>query len=206
MLTMNSVNILCWVFTYIGYLFIQSFIINGIHASAEGETKILPDGSEKDAGMILYPLKKYLLQYKLKKNYYEGAEFNKIWNFLRHKYINVIPPSVKDNGINKITASGKEDLETMKKLCYVFERDHEIMWMNEDDSFTFYKEYKDYKFSKYVRMPVIQCVKCMSSFWSLALTFLPVVVCLFGFQWWLIPLCVCNIFALAYLNKLIYKP
>lgn len=202
---MNPFYVACWVFAYIGFLFIQSFIINGIKASADGETKILPDGSEQDSNMILYPFQKYLLQFTWRKIFYSGAEFNKLWDMLKHKYINIIPASVKIDNF-KISFTGEEDIEIMKKLCYVIERDHEVKCQYDGKNFTFYKEYRDYKFSKYIRMPIIQCIKCMSSFWSVFLTFFPVMIYFFGFQWWLLPMGLLNIFALTYINKLIYKP
>lgn len=202
---MNPFHIVCWVFAFIGYLFIQSFVINGIHASADGDTKILPDGSEKDSEMILYPLQKFLLQYKLKKIFYSGQEFKKMWDLLRHKYINIIPPSVDADALDKLVFTKEEDIETMKKLCYVIERDHEINWMYNNGAFIFYKQYRDYRFSKYIRLPIIQCIKCMSSFWSLVLTFFPVMIFVFGLHWWLLPLWVFNVFALAYLNKALYR-
>lgn len=201
---MNSINVLCWVFAYIGYLFLQSFVINGIKLSADGETVILPDGSEQDSSMILYPLQKYMMQFKMRKIFFKGEQFDKLWEMLKHKYINIIPASLKiDNG--KLFFSKDEDVEIMKKLCYVIERDHDTNWQYDGDSFSFYKEFRQYRFNKYLRMPVIQCIKCMSSFWSTVLTFLPVMIYFFGLQWWLLPLWLINIFALTYLNKLIYR-
>ena len=201
---MDPFQICCWVFAYIGFLFIQSFIINGIKLSANGETKILPDGSEQDSNMILYPLQKYLLQNKPRKIFYAGIEFDKLWEMLKHKYMNVIPESIMINE-NRLSFDNDEDVEIMKKLGYVFERDHEIKWQFDGQVFTFYKEFPEFKFSKYVRMPIIQCIKCMSSFWSIVLTFLPVMIYFFGLQWWLIPLGIVNIFALAYLNYRLYS-
>ena len=116
---MDSFQVCCWVFAYIGFLFIQSFIINGIKLSANGETETLPDGSEKDSNMILYPLQKYLLQSKDRKIFYSGKEFDKLWDMLKHKYIKVIPESIMINE-NKISFESEEDVEIMKKLSYVF--------------------------------------------------------------------------------------
>ena len=201
---MSSINVLCWVFSYIGYLFIQGFIINGIHTSADGETNILPDGSEQDSSMVLYPLKKYLMQFKVRKIFFSGNEFDKLWEKLKHKYINIIPASVsvKDS---KVWFTNEEDVEVMKKLCYVIERDHDTKWLYDGESFSFYKVFPQYRFSKYLRMPIIQCIKCMSSFWSTVLTFLPPMLYFFGFQWWILPLWIVNMFALTYVNKLLYR-
>ena len=101
--------------------------------------------------------------------------------------------------------SNEEDVEIMKKLCYVIERDHDTKWFYDGASFSFYKEFPQYRFSKYLRMPIIQCIKCMSSFWSTVLTFLPVMLYFFGFQWWILPLWIVNVFALTYVNKLLYR-
>lgn len=203
MTDLHAVDVLCWVFAFIGYLFIQGFVINGIAAAASGETITLPDGTKKDSNMILYPLQKFLLQYVDEKIYYSGAEFKKLWDMLRHKYINIIPASADASSMHKIVFSSDEDAEVMKKLCYVIERDHEVKSMYHDGAFVFYKEFKKYKFSKYVRLPIIQCIKCMSSFWSLVLTFFPVMLYIFGFHWWLLPLWVINVFALSYVNLLL---
>ena len=202
---MNPVHVLCWVFSYIGYLFIQGFIINGIKSAADGETKILPDGSERDSPMILYPMQKYLLQFKLRKIFYSGDEFNKLWELLKHKYINIIPATAIVINMRKVGFTKVDEIEIMKKLCYVIERDHEVKWECDGENFSFYKEVKDYKFSKYIRLPIIQCVKCMASFWSIFLTFFPVMIFLFGFHWWLLPLWIMNVLALTYINKLIYR-
>ena len=203
---MNPFYIACFVVAYIGYLFIQSFIINGIKSSADGVTKILPDGSEQDSAMILYPMQKYLLQHKMRKVFYSGSEFEKIWEMYKHKYINIIPASVSVIDNEKLTTPNEEDIEVMKKLCYVIERDHEVKWDYDGTYFSFYKEFPDFKFSKYIRMPIIQCIKCMSSFWSTFVTFVPVMIYVFGFHWWLIPFWILNIFALTYINKILYRP
>lgn len=201
---MDPFHVVCWVFAYIGFLFIQSLIILGIKISAHGETKILPDGSEQNSSMILYPLQKFLLQHKMRKVFYSGAEFEKLWTPLKHKYMNLLPGSINVTNGN-ISFDNEEDNEVMKKLCFVFERDYELQSEFDGKSFRFYKEFVQFRFSKYVRMPIIQCIKCMSSFWSIFFTFTPVMVYLFGWQWWLLPLALFNIFALAYLNNWLYR-
>lgn len=52
--------------------------------------------------------------------------------------------------------------------------------------------------------PLWGCVRCQSSVWSLV-TFWPVIICIFGFQYWEIGLWVVDAFILVSLNWIVYK-
>lgn len=52
--------------------------------------------------------------------------------------------------------------------------------------------------------PIAGCSRCMSSIWG-AVTFWPVFLIRFGFEWWQVPLFVANVFILVYLVYFLYK-
>ena len=52
--------------------------------------------------------------------------------------------------------------------------------------------------------PVFDCIKCESSVIG-SLTFWPFAIWAFGFQWWQMPVSVCDIFVLVYLNYYFYQ-
>lgn len=52
--------------------------------------------------------------------------------------------------------------------------------------------------------PLFKCVKCMSSIYGI-ITFLPMVIYLFGFRWIEIPIQIFDIGALVYVNEFFYK-
>lgn len=56
----------------------------------------------------------------------------------------------------------------------------------------------------YWSKPISSCIKCMSSFYSM-ITYWPLVLWIFGFSVWEIPLFVVNVFILVSLNWFIYK-
>ena len=52
--------------------------------------------------------------------------------------------------------------------------------------------------------PVVGCVKCGSSFWG-AMTYWPVVLWVFGFEWWQVPVFVTDVFVLVFLSWYLFK-
>ena len=52
--------------------------------------------------------------------------------------------------------------------------------------------------------PLWSCVKCMGSVWG-AITYFPIVIYFFGFEWIEIPIWIFDSFALVYLNYFFYK-
>jgi hypothetical protein len=57
---------------------------------------------------------------------------------------------------------------------------------------------------KYIGKPLAGCIRCMSSIHG-ASTYWPVVLCLYGFEWWQVPLFVADVFILVVLNWYVYK-
>jgi|GEM_PF-2234799 len=64
----------------------------------------------------------------------------------------------------------------------------------------FFEKYKTKKWSR----PIWSCVKCMSSVWG-AITFLPLIIWLFGWHWIELFILCMDIFILVYLNWFFYK-
>jgi hypothetical protein len=57
---------------------------------------------------------------------------------------------------------------------------------------------------KWILKPLVNCIKCASSFWG-AVTFFPTVLILFGWHWQELPVFVFDVFALVNINFFIYK-
>ncbi len=64
----------------------------------------------------------------------------------------------------------------------------------------FFEKYKYRYWSK----NLWTCIKCMSSFWG-ALTYWPLVIIVFGFNWIEVLIFVWDVFILVYLNNFFYK-
>lgn len=186
------------------YLLIQAIFINGVYISAAGKSETLPDGTGADSEMILYPLYKFLSQNTEKRIYY-------------------ILPQIKLRATTFPTiAGGVIKWDTFGPYFYVAPTSGEInigaliAWADaylgakvEYDeagrTVAFYKTEPQYKFSKYLRKPIITCVICMASFWSI-FTFLIPVLIVFGFSFKILPIWIGNVFCLSYLNYVIFKP
>lgn len=65
---------------------------------------------------------------------------------------------------------------------------------------SFFEKYKNTNWSK----PLWSCIKCQSSIWSI-ITFWPVVIYLFGFHIWEIPVWIFDSCSLVFLNYYWYK-
>lgn len=65
------------------------------------------------------------------------------------------------------------------------------------------KFFEKYKY-RYWAKPIFSCIRCMASFWG-ALTFWPVVILYFGFNWIELLVFIFNVCVLTTLNYLIYK-
>lgn len=65
------------------------------------------------------------------------------------------------------------------------------------------KFFEKYKY-RYWSRPLFSCVRCMSSVWG-GLTYWPIVLIVFGFNWSEVLIFVWDVFILVYLNYYFYK-
>jgi hypothetical protein len=56
----------------------------------------------------------------------------------------------------------------------------------------------------WIKLPLWKCVRCMSSFYGI-ITFLPLVIFIYGFHWIEFPILAVDIFSLVTVNYYIYK-
>lgn len=196
-------KILEWLLAWGLFLLAQSVFINGIYQAATGETKKRVDGSDEDSEMILYWLKKFFEQTKTVLVPYKGYELSKIVNEIYNYDIHcgIFLFEQLENGV---CANTYDYWQRFKKFIPQYQATCRIIIKNDVDwRFFFYKEYEDYKYSKWIRKPIIQCIKCMASFWG-GLSYWPVVLFLFGFNWLEVPVFFADMFCLTYLNWVLY--
>lgn len=195
--TQALLHIIYALVAFILFLTLQSWFINGISTSAAGTTEKYPDGTDNDSEMILYPLKKWLTQSFTKKIYYSGDEFKKLWGDIRKKYYNSLP-STESNGFN-VWVFNADDKDQMMQVLKKVEEEKGVKSEWNGRHVQFYKEIRFAKYSKYVRKPIIECIKCMSSFWG-TLTYWPTVLMALDFGWWMFGVWIADIVILSYVN------
>lgn len=187
----------------LGYVLLQSLFIMGVWVAAAGDTEIMPDGKEKDSEMILYPLKKFLMQSKVRTLYFSGNQFNGLMDRIQ----TVLPEvnfSIENESIlldEKSDSNASFFTSLNNALSQI---DTQIKIRIDNNTISFYKIYQELRFSKYLRKPIIQCPMCMASFWSIFSYWIPVMY-LFGFGFWYLYLGVINICCVSYCNFLLRK-
>lgn len=187
--------------TALVYVILQSLFIIGVRAAAKGGTEILPDGTEKDSEMILYPIFKYLTRVKRNKVYYKGNQFTNLMDSIRQ---NSDMEVIYDDWQMKIRAKGTASLTQLEELKDIVRKiNSKIQIEVQNNTINFFQMDEEYVFSKYLRKPIIQCPICMSSFWSIFTYWIPMIY-VFGFSLELFYLGAMNICAVACLNWLIW--
>lgn len=196
--------ILITILAFFVYLFLQSLAINGLYISAAGKSETLPDGTTADSEMILYPLYKFLNQFTLNRIYCTMA-------FIKSRSASF--PAIA-GGIIQWTGDGPVfaiiptsgqtiNIDALKSWASAY-LNAQVEYDSTAHNFKLYQEVPEYRFSKYIRKPILTCVICMASFWSI-FTFLIPVILVFGFSLKIIPIWIGDILCLSYLNYLIFK-
>lgn len=202
---MNNEQLFNLIACFLIYLPIQSLLINGIYISAAGRTDQLPDGSSADSEMILYPLYKFLNQSVQKRVSFTLSVIKQRIPF----FPNITGGTINWSGDGPLFALTPIPGQTLNLDELNKWADAYLSGKVEYDDFTrtvmIYQDVTFYKFSKYLRKPIITCIICMASFWSI-FTFLIPVILYFGFSLKIIPIWVGNVFCLSYLNYVIFKP
>lgn len=179
---------LLFMIAFILFQVIQAIFINGVKIAASGTTEKLPDGTEKDSEMILYPFYKWLCQSYTRKVYYSGSELQNIWSFLTITMGN----------------SFMIDFPAETVKIQLGKMDPFIQMEREGEAYIFYKEITEYKYSKYLRKPIIQCIICMASFWGFFTYWFPVYF-LLGINFFTVSVWIINTICLSYTNYLVFK-
>lgn len=191
--------------SFLIYLPIQSLAINGIFISAAGTTETLPDGTLAHSEMIFYRIYRYLNQSMLKKVGFTLDEIKKRTNVF--PIIAGATINWHDGGpLFGLTPTPNQTLnlgalnawaEAYLKGFVEYDADSQTIMI--------YQNIEVYRFSKYLRKPLLTCIICMASFWSI-FTFLLPVIMIFGPHWIIFFIWVGNVFCLSYLNYVIFKP
>lgn len=202
--TQQLISLCCFVL----YLFIQGLAINGIFISARGKDYVMPDGTIEKGEMIFYPIYRFLTQYTMLRVQFTYAEIK------RRNKGNVWPvlPDGSNIDWNKEQSpftlnwrgSGPVVLDSVRTWAERY-LDAEIEYDANENTVAIFQQHEKYRFSKYIRKPIIQCVVCMSSFWSIPLFLVPVIL-LFGITVKIFFIWALNILCLSFVNYLIFKP
>jgi len=204
------------------YALLQAFFINGVKISSLGSTEVDPQGKDRDGEMILYPLYKFLTQSYQRRVYYNGERLDALldqidklspwFKIVRRKDVNVSPRTTPLPAFY-VTYSAmhfRPDAYNLEKLDTLIEdikkMDPEIIVaVNREGGFAlFCKEYTEYRFSKYLRKPIIQCIVCMASFWTIFTYWIPALY-FFGPSLPLVYIGIINTFVVAYLNYVVFN-
>lgn len=197
-----GLSLLIWLVAYTFFMFLQAIFINGIKISASGETIKSPSGRDIDSEMILYPVKKYLCQFKMFPEYYSGPQLEDLLKKIEAKSF-VSLNAVR--GIYAVPANLDHIVDWDKITRQLVSVDPEIkVDASDPEAVMFFKEMKAYRFSKYIRKPIIQCVICMASFWGFFTYWIPVYYA-FGFSVETFILWIANTICLSFVNYLIFK-
>lgn len=193
-------NLIC---CFILYLPIQSLLINGIYISAAGRSETLPDGTVVGSEMILYPLYRFLNQQTQSPVFFSIKRIRELSNKLPIVPWGTIDWTKYDQAFVVTLNPGAEaDLTSLKTWATAY-LNAEVFYQS--NQLSFYQNIPHYKFSKYIRKPIITCIICMASFWSI-FTFLIPVIYLFGWDLKILPIWIGNMFCVSYLNYVIFKP
>lgn len=195
--------LICMLF-WIIYLLAQALFINGIFISAKGSTSKRADGTDDDSEMIFYPIYKYLHRTYPVKVYFirkmldiSTAPKN---TGLEIKWDDFWKDGLLVRGYKVVGSGSTLPWETWIREFYQGKMQFDQM----NHRIAFYLEEDRYVFSKYIRKPVIGCIICMSSFWSIFTYALPVYH-FYGWSWHITVLWFFDIVSLAYVNYLIFK-
>lgn len=194
-------------FALFGTLFLiilfQAAIVVGIKLASDGKTEILPDGTEKDSEMILYPIRKWLEKKKVKQIIYMDDQLVNLVVAIEQRFA---PIDLKPDHLYKhwISFDSKEKEEIFRQMIGKIQQAFQLRIGDTVDGYVFYIEEEYFIRSKWVRLPILGCVTCMPSFWSLFLYWVPV-VCLFGFWIMEIPLWIADICTVSAIATWLYK-
>ena len=192
---------LLFIITWLVYLVLQAFLVVGIKLGASGKTEILPDGTEKDSEMLLYPIAKFLLKTVPLKIFYSGEQLGGLLEEME-TFVSNLAKNLKFNGDHVLMVNGLT-ADNVKTVQASVEQRFGIKMIVNDVQILFYKEINKFTVPVWLRKPIIECVICMASFWGLFMCLLPGLF-VFGFlNWKVYVFYVVNTVALGAMNKLV---
>lgn len=192
---------------YLLYLVLQSWVIVGIYLSAEGSTEVLPDGSHRDSEMILYPAYKFLHQTMKRDRIYLGEQLDDLLRQLRKAGLwNEVEGETVTTVWGRTRFHEEVAYDAFVKSIPLIQQQYgiDVAHTGADCYVIFFKTYNEFRFSKYVRKPLLGCVRCMASFWSIFTYALPCWY-LFGIDRTCIAMWIPTVFALVFLNSFFYR-
>lgn len=197
-------------------LTVQGFFISGISMASEGETKILPDGSEEDSEMIFYPLKKWIMKKKKEAVFYKGIPLAALLVKIKGKFGD-IKFAETENEI--VFFPNREMFDFVTRLKPLIEKEFDVFMADavvatdsRKSGYAFFVFKETHVHSKWLRNPTFGCIKCMPSIWG-TLTFWPIQEMIFGpylphpWIWlfiWIVDI-VCLVPVCYIINKIIKK-
>jgi hypothetical protein len=197
--------LLIYILSFLAYLPVQSLFINGVYISSKDSDTVLPDGTVKKGEMILFPLYRYLNQTYTKRILFTYSQIGKQTTKLPTDFGGVIQweQTAFSGGFPIYSTLSNIDFKVIRDWAEA-ELNAKIFYNHLEKSLEIYKDVTFYKFSKYLRKPIISCVVCMASFWSI-FTFLIPALLLFWNPLLIVIIWIGNVFCLSYLNYFIYK-
>lgn len=194
-----------YLLAFLLYMVLQALFINGIFISSRGSDEVLPDGTVRHSEMILSWLNRYLNASSFRPVYFTLARITKIVSlevFIKAIVFERIY-SIENNEFKLKVIATESDLENIKNWA---DRvlNAKIFYNAEKNTVKFYQDIEFYRFSKYIRKPIIGCIVCMSSFWSIFMFLIPC-FCYFGWHPIIFLIEIANVVCLSYLNYVVFK-
>jgi len=201
---------------YSGLLIFSAMVINGIYITTRGETVTAPDGTEMDRGeMVFYFFNKWLT--KKKSSYFipfKGDQLLELLFTIQKMFPSAPSVTVDENkyfivfrNAGEIPAKRLMDAWQLWTKDYFKSKDIVIDIRTDTETeiiFTLSEEYPVYKYSKYIRKPIVQCIKCMASFWGTILFWLANCM-VWGFDVWQLIIWIPFCFALSWVNVYLFN-
>ncbi len=199
-------NLFLLLLSFLIYAIIQALIINGIFISAAGSDITLPNGEVLGSEMILYPVYKFLNKSYDKAVGYTLTEIKKRTTVALPGITGGTIDWSGDGPLFPVTINPGQILNTDSinnwAKAYL---NGALEYDDVNKTVMFYQNVTFYRLSKWLRKPILTCIICMASFWSI-FTFLIPVILIFGWSLKIIPIWIGNMFCLSYLNYVIFKP
>ena len=223
---MEISTLLIYSFAFLILLLIGGMIINGIFIITRGEQEELPDGSSRPVhDMIFYGFYQFIMAEAQPPQtvYYRGHELYRLYK----RMVKTMPlpacEQIQEDSIffekerTSVSINATVDTEvtndTSVRPAVAIWREYSRDYLDENnikaqffnERIMFYREYKRYRFSKFIRKPLVECLKCMASFWG-TLIWWGAVLHFIGYDPIQVPLWILYCFALSYVNTyLFYK-
>jgi hypothetical protein len=205
---MDISNILIFLFEIVLLAVAAAAFINGIFITTRGETIIGPDGEKRDVdAMIFYPLYKLICKRNVRDEvvYYTDKRLEILLGRIHKAF-----PALSDKNYRIDTDSIYfDDLD----IGLAWQHPMLMQWYDHNDihvqffehKIMFSAHYPRYILPAIIRKPLVQCVKCMASFWGSLVWWCTVLPATGWHPQWQLPLWIAFCFMTSYLATLLHK-